>query len=800
MTLETHSTLVSLDAKTLPLKGAKLAVDAGLGLAEVVLEQRFSNPHAEPLHVSYSLPLPHDAAVSRFRFRIGDRVIEGEIDTRHKARERYEEAIATGHTAALLEQDRASLFTQEIGNVPPGAEVVCEVGIDQKLVWTEGGFEWRFPLAAAPRYLGAEGRVPDAGKVSFDVAEALPVRASMTMSIRDPLGDRSPESPSHPLQCRRGLHAFEVELGSGNAVTLDRDIVVRWQVATAKVGVSAETVAPFDGLADAHALLTIVPPAKGSMPRGVSRDVILLLDTSGSMGGDPLRQAQRIASALVDGLGDRDQLEMVEFSNSARRFKSGAIAATAEAKREALRWIGALRASGGTEMREGIRAAMSTLRKNSQRQIVLVTDGLIGFESEVVAEVLALLPEGSRLHTVGVGSSVNRSLTAPAARAGRGIEIVVGLGEDPERAAQKLKARTETPLVVGVTAEGSALLGTAPARLPDLFAGSPVLLSARVRPEGGSIVLRGRTEEGAWEERIEVAAHGRGRAGIARLYGREAVEDAEMRLGAGQARETIDREIEELGLAYRIATRLTSWVAVDAEVSVDPTKPTRRERVPQALPHGLSVDGLGLRATGGVLAEAAAWGGAARVRMAGPGSPPPMAGAPMPPPMSPVMAAPKPAPEEQTRGGFIGRVTGLFKSKAAQADDEAPDAAVDRREAPPAPRRATDMPKKERAQREELEEDGFAGPAPAILLGTIVLFKDGKLIVEIVAPLAIDWDPISVALDGVPATLDASVSTGKGTVQPGTTIRVVLSLPHGTARPAALVVTMPSGDYRVVLR
>jgi Ca-activated chloride channel family protein len=415
-----------------------------------------------------------------------------------------------------------------------------------------------------------------------------------------------------------------------------------------------------------------------------------------------------------------------------------------------------------------------------------------------------------------VGSSVNRSLTAPAARAGRGIEIVVGLGEDPERAAQKLKARTETPLVVGVTAEGSALLGTAPARLPDLFADSPVLLSARVRPEGGSIVLRGRTDERAWEERIEIAPHGRGRAGVARLYGREAVEDAEMRLGAGQPRETIDREIEQLGLAYRIATRLTSWVAVDAEVSVDPTKPTRRERVPQALPHGLSVEGLGLRAPGGVLTEAAAFGGAGRARMVGPGSPPPAYPAAAPPPMSPMrppmMGAPRPAPEEQTRGGFIGRVTGLFKSKAAEsADDEAPNAARDRRAAAPAPRQVADAPKKERAQREEREEDGFAEAelegdlfaqaAPAILLGTIVLFKDGRLIVEIVAPLELDWDPISVALpDGTLATIETSISTGKGRIAPGTTIRLAVSLPRDAARPASLVVAMPSGEYRVVLR
>jgi Ca-activated chloride channel family protein len=788
----TQSTLVSPEPKTLPLTGASLRVDAGLGLAEVVLEQRFSNPHAEPLHVTYSLPLPHDAAVSHFRFRVGDRAIEGEIDTRHKARERYEEAIATGHTAALLEQDRASLFTQEIGNVPPGAEVVCEVGIDQRLVWSESGFEWRFPLAAAPRYLGSEGRVADAHKVAFDVAETLPVRASLAMSIRDALGSRSPESPSHPLQCRKGLHAYEVELGSGNAVPLDRDVVVRWQVADGKVGVTAETTAPFGSLTDAHALLTLVPPAKNAEPYALSRDLILLLDTSGSMGGDPLRQAQRIASALVDGLSDRDQLEMVEFSSSARRYKSGAVQATKDEKRDALKWIGALRSSGGTEMRDGIREAMRTVRRESQRQIVLVTDGLIGFETEVVAEILSSLPEGSRLHTVGVGSSVNRSLTAPAARAGRGVEVVVGLGEDPERAAQKLKARTETPLVVGVTAEGSALLSTAPARLPDLFAGSPVLVSAKVRAEGGTIVLRGRTADGPWEERVEVSLTERGRQSVARLYGREAVEDAEMRLGAGTPREAIDREVEALGLAYRIATRLTSWVAVDSEPSVDPTKPTRRERMPQALPHGLSIEGLGLRAASMPIMRTLAYAGA----------PPPM-------PAGPRMAAPQStmsAPKGS--GGFFGRVRSLFQTGAAGGapDDEAPAGAF----APPAPyetasRAAPEQPAyaEKRKDAVSLESKASDALAPVVLTGTIVLFKDGRLVVEIVAPYAIDWDPTAVELVSgprFPAAIEAAFSTGRGAIPAGATVRLVLSIARDVPRPTALVVTMPSGTLEVVLR
>src|SRR5689334_2244012 len=131
--------LVSTDGKTLPLKGAALAADACAGLARVVLTQTFANPYDEPLVVTYALPLPHDGAVSAFAFTIGGRKVTGEIDRRAAARERFERALSEGRSAALLEQDRASLFTQEIGNIPPKTEVVAEITIDQRLHWNDEG-------------------------------------------------------------------------------------------------------------------------------------------------------------------------------------------------------------------------------------------------------------------------------------------------------------------------------------------------------------------------------------------------------------------------------------------------------------------------------------------------------------------------------------------------------------------------------------------------------------------------------------------------------------------------------------
>jgi Ca-activated chloride channel family protein len=606
--LSSGGRLVRPDAATLPLREVTIRATARGGVARVVLEQRFHNAHSEPLTATYLFPLPADGAVSGYAFQIGERRIVGEIDRRAAARERFEEALAEGRTAALLDQERDALFTQEIGNIPPGTDVTVQLVIDQPLQWLrEGSWEWRFPTASAPRYLGGPGQVVDAPRVAHDVADGpLAVRASLELTVGDALPEgRQPESPSHPTRATRRDEtggASVVRFAAEDGSALDRDVVVRWPVGSARVGLQVETMATpaSSAAAGAYGLLTVVPPVPEANPPRVPRDLIVLLDTSGSMAGAPLDQARRITLALVDTLTPDDQLELIEFSTEARRWKRGPVAADPGQKAEARSWLGRLQAGGGTSMREGIYEAIAGLRAVSQRQVVLVTDGLIGFESEVVATIASRLPPSCRVHTVGVGSAVNRSLTRPVARVGRGLEVVISLDEDPERAAQRLLARTDTPLVVEVTASGSALLEHAPARLPDLFAGAPVLVSARLRPEGGELVVRGRTARGEWVERrlVAPAAVG-GNEALPALFAREQVEDLEARIAGNESREALEAQIERVGLQFQIATRLTSWVAATTEPSVDPREPTRRVRVPQNLPHGVSVEGLGLRPLAG---------------------------------------------------------------------------------------------------------------------------------------------------------------------------------------------------------
>jgi Ca-activated chloride channel family protein len=583
------------------------------GLARVVLTQVFANPHPEPLKVSYLFPLPAGAAVAGYLVRVGDRTLRGEIDRREAARERFEQALLEGRTAGIVDQERSSLFAQELGNVPPGVEVSVELILDQRLAWLSGGmWEWRFPTVVAPRYLGFEGRVPGAGAVTVDVAGApAGVRASLESVVLDAVtGSGRPESPSHSVLVRekgRGAGAAKAAAVTlaGEGASLDRDLVLRWAVARPRPGVSLRRARPPAGAphgGHAYGLLTLVPPAvpEETLPR----DLVVLLDTSGSMAGRPLDQARRVVGALVDGLGDADTLDLIAFSSRPERWRRGAVRATEEMRREARRWLESLKAGGATEMVEAVREALRPLRAGAQREVALVTDGLIGFESEMVRSVRDGLPAGSRLHMVGVGPAVNRSLTQAGARAGRGAEILVGLDEDVSGAASRILAATGRPVVVDVQVEGAAVAGRAPRQAPDLMAGAPVLLGVRLAAGGGDLVVRGRTARGTWEERLSVppTEPGEGSPAVTALFGREAVEDLEMDLAAGGDQEEIDRAVERIGLEFGLATRRTSWVAGGEEPAVDPRRPVRVTRIPQELAYGLSAEGLGLRAaTGGVI-------------------------------------------------------------------------------------------------------------------------------------------------------------------------------------------------------
>lgn len=591
--------LVTTAGVALPLRESRLDVHAAGGVARATLRQTFVNPHAEPLSVSYQVPLPEHAAVSGYSFELDGVRTVGRVEKREDARRAFEDALLAGRTGALLEEDRSTLFEQELGNLPAGAEVTIALTMDQRLTWlVSGEWEWRFPTVVAPRYLGAEGSVPDAARIEVAVAEhGVSARATLSLTIGDTRCG-AVSSPSHALATREEGGELGVSFEDSAGAKLDHDVVVRWPVADAAPGITLRIERPAPEhvhASSAFGLLTIVPPrSDAALP--LARDLIVLLDTSGSMGGEPLAQAVAVVSALVESLDDSDRLELIEFSDAPRAWRKGAVHATAVHRKEAVRWLAGLRASGSTEMRSGILAALQPLGDEAQRQVLLVSDGLIGAEREICAELRDRLPASCRFHVLGVGHGVNRSLTAAAARAGRGVERIIAPGEDPAKSRDELLAATVAPLLVDLRLEGDALDGTVdPVR--DLMGGVPTLVPMQLRAEGGTLRVTGRTRDGVWSRELHVGPTTApvGDGACAALYARERVATLGTVGARDRNRTGIDAEIERLGLDFQIATPRTSWVATSADVTVDPAAPTRRVRMPHELAAGLSAEGLGLR-------------------------------------------------------------------------------------------------------------------------------------------------------------------------------------------------------------
>ncbi len=614
--------LVAVDGRSFPLKSAALRIRAEGGIASTALVQAYDNPYGEPLEVFYTLPLPADGAVIGYSIRLGERIVRGEVERREEAEARYRKALEEGKTAGLLEEERADTFTQALGNLPPGERVSVEIEVLQSLLFAPAAsnlpprWEYRFPTVPGVRYEGEPGRVPDAGRLDPERADAAgtPARLEIELVVADgPPEAIVPASSSHAVRIAPKDAGTRVTLAEGSR--LDRDLVVAWSCSEEAVGIRLVEGKGLPGDPGRYGLLTLTPPAAPGAK--FARDLTLLLDASGSMSGAPLALAKRVAAGLLQSLTAGDRFEILAFSNDVQELVKGPAEADRKAIAQALERLESLRAGGATEMARATAAALRPLRSGSQRQVILITDGYIGFEQEVVAEILRSLPPGARLHTVGIGAAPNRTLLWGAARAGRGAEILVGSDASLEAGAIRLRRATEAPVLTDLSVGGSAVRGAGPARPPDVLGGQPIRVALDLDPRGGTIEVRGKHAGSAeeWVRGLEVpplrAEEGE-RLPLGALFGREIVADAEVRLAAAgrSGRERVLDQIEALGLRHRIATLRTSLVAVLEEPTVDPREPRRRKRLPAELPAGISAEGVGLGVGGLILDRCLSAGGA----------------------------------------------------------------------------------------------------------------------------------------------------------------------------------------------
>jgi Ca-activated chloride channel family protein len=580
-----------------PLKHTGVHAEISGFLARVTVTQDFENTHKDKIEAVYVFPLPEMAAVDDMTMKVGERVIKAQIKERDEARKIYEQARQQGHVASLLEQDRPNIFRQSVTNIEPGAKVRVTISYVETLKYDSGSYEWSFPMTVGPRYIPAH--TPQ--DINLNPKYAPPeTRAGHDLSLDVALDAGVPldslRSKTHDIDVQRPSTSRAAVRLKDKAVIPNKDFVLRYDVAGATV---QDAVLTHRASRGGFFTLILQPPQRVTQEDVAPKELVFVLDTSGSMSGFPIEKAKETMKLALDGLYPRDTFNLITFSGDTHVLFPQPVPATRENLAAAQSFLAGRRGGGGTEMMKAIRAALAPSGERDKVRIVcFMTDGYVGNDFEIIGEVKKH-PE-ARVFSFGIGSSVNRFLLDKMAEEGRGEVEYVGLNEDGSAAARRFHERIRNPLLTDVTVAwgGLPVADVYPARIPDLFSAKPVIVHGRYTgPANGVIRLRGRMSGKPWsrEIRVNLPASQPEHDTLATLWARARVEDLMGRDWAahqsGNVPADIQNEITRLGLEYRLMTQFTAFVAVEEKTVTRDGKPVRVD-VPVEMPEGVSHEGV----------------------------------------------------------------------------------------------------------------------------------------------------------------------------------------------------------------
>lgn len=578
-------------------------------VARTTVRQRFHNPTDQWVEGVYVFPLPERSAVDGLRMQIGDRFIEGRIEERQKARLQYEQARREGKRASLLEQERPNMFTNSVANIGPDETVVVEIHYQERLVPDDGRFALRFPMVVAPRYIpgttdihtvGATGtglvpntdRVPDADRITPPVPrpeDAPENKVTIRVALAPGLPAHGVESPYHPVSIDAAdPDRLAIALVEGGTIA-NRDFVLRWRVGEETAPAAATLLE--NTQQGRYGLVLVTPPVAPAPEAALPREVVFVIDTSGSMSGGSMDQAKAALQVAMTDLGPDDRFNLISFNNEPRALFTDARPVNERTLNLAARFIAALDADGGTEMAKALLLALPNGQATDRlRQVVFITDGAVGNEAELF-ELVETRRQQSRVFTVGIGSAPNSHFMRGAARAGRGTFTHIGELAEVEAEMRRLLHKLKHPVLtdLAVTVDGEEPAEAYPWPLPDLYAGEPVALALRLPDGVGRIEVSGRHGDTEWRHEVALADAESGK-GLARLWARERIAALEAARLTGMPAEAVDQAVLKTALDYGLVSRLTSLVAID----VTPARPdgtdVHSRNVPLDLPAGWNWD------------------------------------------------------------------------------------------------------------------------------------------------------------------------------------------------------------------
>lgn len=543
----------------LPLQSVSFHVQVDGPLAEIIVEQTYVNPHRYAIEGVYVFPLHEQAAVDGMRFEVGDRLVEGRIDRRERAEDAYDLAMTQGQTAALTIQSRPNLFEQRIGNIPAKETVRVWLRVVQPVPHVDGAYELTLPLRVGPRFERVDDAAAEPGPPVLQ--PGADVRAAIDVRVRHAMPLTRVQSPSHAIDTQFEEGGYE----TATEVPLDRDFVLRWDV---------EADRPQAGVIvqDGYLLLTFEPPDAPPRDQVVPRELVWVLDQSGSMNGEPITIVKQAMQRALDFVDERDRIRILSFADEVRGDDRSLIAKpnVVAAARER---IAGLEADGGTFLVEGLTEALAPAADPTrERTVLFLTDGLIGGDFEVLSHLDEHLGD-SRLFTFGVGESPHRWLLQEMAYLGGGKATWLRPGESSEAAIERFVDTMSRPVLTNLVVDWGdwEVQDVWPLRPKALYAGQPTYLAARIVTPGTTpIVVEGQLGDGPYRRVLMPMTADSGRA-IPSTWARQTIGALERGRLRGPNDELVETIIA-LSLKMQVLSHHTAFIAIDESQSVLPQR------------------------------------------------------------------------------------------------------------------------------------------------------------------------------------------------------------------------------------
>jgi Ca-activated chloride channel family protein len=565
-------------AAACPLKHTAVKAEVSGFISRVTVTQNFENPFTDKIEAVYTFPLPEMAAVDDLTMQIGDRTIKGRIMRREDAAAAYDTAKQMGKVVSLLEQQRTNIFTQQVANILPGQQIRVTISYVETLKYEEGFYQWIFPMVVAPRYnTGGDStlsppRVPKGMRAGHDVSLEINLDAGFPIT--------GITSTSHEIDVQQINEKRAVVRLKDNATIPNKDFLLTYSVGgdTMKDAVLAHH-------SDRGGFFTLIlqPPQRIQAEDVMPKEMVFVLDTSGSMMGSPLDTAKKTMLLALDTLYPHDTFNLITFSGDTDILFPEPVPATPENLRKAKKFLSSRESDGGTELMKAVKAALDP--SDSQYHVRLacfMTDGQVGNDSDIIAEVQK--HRNARVFAMGFGDAPNRALLDKMTQYGRGEVDYVSLTSNSSNAARRFNDRIRNPLLTDVSIEWSDLSITDvyPRRIPDLFSAKPLILSGRYTTGGkGTIRLKGKMGglDFVREIQVELPEVENDHDALGTLWARHKIDDLtndEIEYNRiPTLSEEKRKEIAELGLTFKLMTPFTSFVAIEETLFTGSEEPRR---------------------------------------------------------------------------------------------------------------------------------------------------------------------------------------------------------------------------------